>query len=59
MAKVTVVKKDNKPVAASISSTRVVPTGSRRGPRNGTGPRARMGLCPNINAADQIAACGK
>ncbi len=53
MARVAVVKKDGKPVAASVSNTTV------RGPRNGTGPRARMGLCPNITAAEQIAACGK
>ena len=61
MARVAVVKKEGKPVAASVSNTTVrgPRDGSRMGSRNGTGPRARMGLCPNITAAEQIAACGK
>ena len=58
MARVSVVKKNGNPVAASISNARPV-RGRRIGPRNGTGPRARVGLCPNVTAADQIAACGK
>ena len=52
MARVTVVKKDGKPVAAKVTSV-------RRGPRNGTGPRARAGLCSGIDALSQITSKGK
>ncbi len=46
MARVTIAKKDGKPVAASISNTKigVRPKGTRRG------------LCPNRDAASQIVA---
>ena len=52
MARVAVIKKDSKPVVAKVT------TGGRgmgRGPRNGTGPRARVGVCPRVSASDQIA----
>jgi len=52
MATVKVVKKNGEPVAASVSVSR---GGSRMGPRNGTGPRARAGLCPRVSASDQVA----
>ena len=50
MARVAIVKKDDKPVAAKVTVGR----GMGRGPRDGTGPRAQAGLCPRTNAIDQI-----
>ena len=51
------IKKDDKPLAVRVASnTRV---GRGMGPRNGTGPRARAGLCSGPTAAGQIAACGR
>ena len=55
MARVAVIKKDDKPVVAKVTTNR-----PRRGRRDGTGPRARAGLCPNNSAIEQIAsACRK
>ena len=52
MARVSVVKKNGKPVAASVS------TGNTRRPMRSR-VRARAGLCPGVNAISQIASNNK